>query len=147
MHPIARAIVAEALGRGIAATAPRDLQERSGFRVVAGEDGERAILERQALLEALSLVVLGAFSFRDPALIGALLLAAVMPCGIGVVRVLVLSSCGRSPHRSRRPSMRRSPLFVEYRLTPSRGRRSVVSWVGSFAWLSQTTNGRHARSC
>ena len=65
MHPIARAIVAEALGRGIAATAPRDLQERSGFRVVVGEDGERAILERQALLEALSLVVLGAFSFRD----------------------------------------------------------------------------------
>ena len=65
MHPIARAIVAEALGRGIAATAPRDLQERSGFGVVAGVDGERTILGRRALLEVLSLVVLGAFSFRD----------------------------------------------------------------------------------
>jgi cation transport ATPase len=65
MHPMARAIVAEALGRGIAATAQRDLQAQLGFGVVASVDGERTILERRALLEALSLAVLGAFSFRD----------------------------------------------------------------------------------
>jgi len=45
--------------------APRALQEQSGFGVVASVDGERTILGRRALLEVLSLVVLGAFSFRD----------------------------------------------------------------------------------
>jgi hypothetical protein len=45
--------------------APRDLQEQSGFGVVASVDGECTILGRRALLEVLSLVVLGASSVRD----------------------------------------------------------------------------------
>jgi Zn2+/Cd2+-exporting ATPase len=50
LHPVSRAVVGEALSRGIAAAAPADLQEQPGLGVVALVDGERAILGRRALL-------------------------------------------------------------------------------------------------
>jgi Cd2+/Zn2+-exporting ATPase len=51
LHPVSRAVVAEALNRGIVATAPRELQEQPGLGVVAIVDGHRAILGRRALLD------------------------------------------------------------------------------------------------
>jgi heavy metal translocating P-type ATPase len=57
LHPVSRAVVEEALARGIIATAPRDLQEKPGLGVVAVVDGERAILGRRALLEELGVRV------------------------------------------------------------------------------------------
>src|SRR5580700_8760221 len=50
LHPVSRAVVAEALSRGIESTPPRDLQERPGLGVVAMVDGKRAVLGRRALL-------------------------------------------------------------------------------------------------
>ena len=50
LHPVSRAVVAEALARGIVSTPPRDLQERPGLGVVAMVDGQQAVLGRRALL-------------------------------------------------------------------------------------------------
>lgn len=51
LHPVSRAVVAEALRRGILSTPPQDLQERPGLGVVAMVDGEQAILGRRSLIE------------------------------------------------------------------------------------------------
>jgi Cd2+/Zn2+-exporting ATPase len=51
LHPVSRAVVAEALRRGIISTPPKDLHERPGLGVVAMVDGEEAILGRRALLD------------------------------------------------------------------------------------------------
>jgi Zn2+/Cd2+-exporting ATPase len=50
LHPVSRAVVAEAVARGIVAVPPRDLQERPGLGVVAIVDGRQAVLGRKALL-------------------------------------------------------------------------------------------------
>jgi heavy metal translocating P-type ATPase len=50
LHPVSRAVVAEALARGIAAVPPTDLEERPGLGVVARVDGRQAALGRAALL-------------------------------------------------------------------------------------------------
>lgn len=50
LHPVSRAVVAEALARGITITPPKDLQERPGLGVVAIVDGQQAVLGRRALL-------------------------------------------------------------------------------------------------
>ena len=50
LHPASRAVVAEALRRGIPSAPPQDLQERPGMGVVATVEGRRAILGRRALL-------------------------------------------------------------------------------------------------
>src|ERR1700688_976883 len=57
LHPVSRAVVAEALSRGIARAPPRDLQERPGLGVVATVDGQQAILGRRALLVELGVHV------------------------------------------------------------------------------------------
>ena len=51
LHPVSRAVVAEALARKIVSVPPTDVKERPGLGVVAVVDGERAILGRIALLE------------------------------------------------------------------------------------------------
>jgi heavy metal translocating P-type ATPase len=50
LHPVSRAVVAEALSRGIVATPPGDLQERPGLGVVAMVDRRQAVLGRRTLL-------------------------------------------------------------------------------------------------
>jgi len=50
LHPVSRAVVAEAQSRGIVAAPPGDLQERPGLGVVAMVDGRQAVLGRHALL-------------------------------------------------------------------------------------------------
>ncbi len=50
LHPVSRAVVAEALSRGILAAPPGDLQERPGLGVVATVKGLQAVLGRRALL-------------------------------------------------------------------------------------------------
>jgi Cd2+/Zn2+-exporting ATPase len=50
LHPVSRAVVAEALARGIAIMPPKDLQERPGLGVVAMVDGRQAVLGRRRLL-------------------------------------------------------------------------------------------------
>jgi Cd2+/Zn2+-exporting ATPase len=57
LHPVSRAVVAEALARGIVSKPPQDLQERPGLGVVAMVDGQRGILGRKALLEDLGIEV------------------------------------------------------------------------------------------
>lgn len=57
LHPVSRAVVAEALARGIVPEPPRDLQERPGLGVIAEVDGQRAILGRRALLDDLGITV------------------------------------------------------------------------------------------
>ena len=57
LHPVSRAVVAEALARGIASTPPQDLQERPGLGVIAMVEGKRAILGRRALLADLGVDV------------------------------------------------------------------------------------------
>ncbi|HEV7967434.1 MAG TPA: cation-translocating P-type ATPase [Candidatus Acidoferrales bacterium] len=57
LHPVSRAVVAEALARGIASTPPKDLQEKPGLGVVATVDGHPAILGRRALLVELGVHV------------------------------------------------------------------------------------------
>jgi len=51
LHPVSRAVVAEAQVRGIAPAAPMDLQEKPGLGVVAMVGGRRGILGRRALLD------------------------------------------------------------------------------------------------
>ena len=53
LHPVSRAVVAEALRRGIPSTPPKDLYERPGLGVVTTVDGRQAILGRRALLTEL----------------------------------------------------------------------------------------------
>jgi P-type E1-E2 ATPase len=50
LHPVSRAVVAEALKRGIVATPPQDLQERPGLGVAAKVAGRQAVLGRRELL-------------------------------------------------------------------------------------------------
>jgi Zn2+/Cd2+-exporting ATPase len=50
LHPVSRAVVTEALARGIVSAPPQDLQERPGLGVVAVVGGQRAVLGRRALL-------------------------------------------------------------------------------------------------
>ena len=50
LHPVSRAVVAEAQSRGIVTAPPGDLQERPGLGVVAMVDGRQAVLGRRALL-------------------------------------------------------------------------------------------------
>jgi heavy metal translocating P-type ATPase len=57
LHPVSRAVVAEARARGIVSTPPQDLQERPGLGVVALVDGRRAVLGRRALLADLGVNV------------------------------------------------------------------------------------------
>jgi heavy metal translocating P-type ATPase len=56
LHPVSRAVVAEALARGITGSKPRNLREIPGLGVVADVDGKRAILGRRALLEQFGVV-------------------------------------------------------------------------------------------
>jgi Cd2+/Zn2+-exporting ATPase len=55
LHPVSRAVVAEALARGIVSTPPGDLQEKPGLGVVATVNGRRAVLGRRTLLEDLGI--------------------------------------------------------------------------------------------
>jgi heavy metal translocating P-type ATPase len=55
LHPVSRAVVAEALSRGIIAAPPNDLQERPGLGVVAIVDRRQAVLGRRALLADLGI--------------------------------------------------------------------------------------------
>ena len=57
LHPVSRAVVAEALARGIVGTPPKDLQEKPGLGVVAKVDGHQAVLGRRALLVELGINV------------------------------------------------------------------------------------------
>jgi Cd2+/Zn2+-exporting ATPase len=57
LHPVSRAVVAEALSRGIVSKPPQDLQERPGLGVVATVDGHPAILGRRVLLKELGIDV------------------------------------------------------------------------------------------
>jgi Zn2+/Cd2+-exporting ATPase len=50
LHPVSRAVVAEALARGIVSKPPQDLQEKPGLGVVAMVDGHQALLGRPLLL-------------------------------------------------------------------------------------------------
>jgi Cd2+/Zn2+-exporting ATPase len=58
LHPVSRAVVAEALSRGIVAAPPGDLQELGGLGVVARVDGRQAVLGRRALLVDLEIAAL-----------------------------------------------------------------------------------------
>jgi heavy metal translocating P-type ATPase len=55
VHPVSRAIAAEALARGLDAAAPSEVHERPGMGVVATIDGEHAVLGRRALLVELGI--------------------------------------------------------------------------------------------
>src|ERR1700674_3932510 len=57
LHPVSRAVVAEALAGGIVSAPPQDLQERPGLGVVAMVDGQRGVLGRRALLRDLGVKV------------------------------------------------------------------------------------------
>src|ERR1019366_7155904 len=57
LHPVSRAVVAEALARGIVGTPPKNLQEKPGLGVVAMIDGQQAVLGRKVLLEELGIGV------------------------------------------------------------------------------------------
>jgi Zn2+/Cd2+-exporting ATPase len=57
LHPVSRAVVAEALARGIESTPPADLQERPGLGLVAMVNGKRAVLGRRELLRDLGINV------------------------------------------------------------------------------------------
>lgn len=59
LHPVSRAVVGEALARGVTARQPRDLQERAGLGVTATVDGEPAALGRRALLRDLGIETTG----------------------------------------------------------------------------------------
>lgn len=50
LHPVSRAVVAEASARGLVVTPPTDLRERPGLGVTAAVNGEQAVLGRLALL-------------------------------------------------------------------------------------------------
>jgi heavy metal translocating P-type ATPase len=53
LHPVSRAVVAEARARGVPVAPAADLQERPGLGVVGLVDGERAVLGRRELLSEL----------------------------------------------------------------------------------------------
>jgi heavy metal translocating P-type ATPase len=53
LHPVSRAMVAEAHARELAVTPPSDLQERPGLGVIARVEGEETALGRRALLAEL----------------------------------------------------------------------------------------------
>jgi Cd2+/Zn2+-exporting ATPase len=53
LHPVSRAVVAEARAQGVIVAPPDDLQERPGLGVIARIDGRTAALGRRALLEDL----------------------------------------------------------------------------------------------
>jgi P-type E1-E2 ATPase len=55
LHPVSRAVVAEALTRGIFSTPPQDLHEQPGLGVVAMVEGQRAVLGRRELLTDLGI--------------------------------------------------------------------------------------------
>ncbi|HTU35482.1 MAG TPA: cation-translocating P-type ATPase [Candidatus Acidoferrum sp.] len=55
LHPVSRAVVAEALSRAIVSMPPKDLQERPGLGVVAIVEGRQAVLGRRALLVELGI--------------------------------------------------------------------------------------------
>jgi Cd2+/Zn2+-exporting ATPase len=57
LHPVSRAVVAEALARGIVSRPPTDLQEKPGLGVVATFNGKQAVLGRRALLMELGINV------------------------------------------------------------------------------------------
>jgi Zn2+/Cd2+-exporting ATPase len=57
LHPVSRAVVAEALSRGIVSVPPKDLQEKPGLGVLAMVDGRQAMLGRRALLGELGVDV------------------------------------------------------------------------------------------
>ena len=57
LHPVSRAVVAEALSRGIDIEPPRELQEIAGLGVHAVVGGRRAGLGRRALLERIGVPV------------------------------------------------------------------------------------------
>jgi heavy metal translocating P-type ATPase len=57
LHPVSRAVVAEALAHGILSTPPQDLQEKPGLGVVAMVGGQQAVLGRRSLLSALGIPV------------------------------------------------------------------------------------------
>ena len=50
LHPVSRAVVAEAQARGIPIARPSAVQERPGLGVIAIIDGQRAVLGRRELL-------------------------------------------------------------------------------------------------
>jgi len=55
LHPISRAVVAEARARGFDVSPPGGVQERPGLGVVAEVDGQRAVLGRRELLEEIGI--------------------------------------------------------------------------------------------
>jgi Cu+-exporting ATPase len=55
LHPVSRAVVAEALSRGVVPAPPGNLQERPGLGVVCMVDGRQAVLGRRALLADLGI--------------------------------------------------------------------------------------------
>jgi Cd2+/Zn2+-exporting ATPase len=57
LHPVSRAVAAEALARGIVSAPPRDLKERPGLGVVAVVNGRQALLGRRALLSEMGIAV------------------------------------------------------------------------------------------
>jgi Zn2+/Cd2+-exporting ATPase len=57
LHPVSRAVVAEALARGIVSMPPADLQEKPGLGVIAIVNGHQAVLGRRALLVELGINV------------------------------------------------------------------------------------------
>lgn len=59
LHPVSRAVVSEALARGIVPTPPSNLQERPGLGVIADVNGRRAVLGRRELLVELGVDVGG----------------------------------------------------------------------------------------
>ena len=65
LHPVSRAVVGEALSRGITSMPPKDLKEFPGLGVTAKVDGEQAVLGRRSLLEELG--VLSAHEDSDDA--------------------------------------------------------------------------------
>lgn len=57
LHPVSRAVVAEATARGIPVTMPGDVREQPGLGVVAVVDGRPAVLGRRALLRELGIAL------------------------------------------------------------------------------------------
>jgi Zn2+/Cd2+-exporting ATPase len=57
LHPVSRAVVAEALARGVMITPPSDVQEKPGLGVVAVTGSHRGILGRRALLSDLGVPI------------------------------------------------------------------------------------------
>ena len=57
LHPVSRAVVTEALARGIVSAPPKEIQEKPGLGVVALVDGQQAVLGRKALLKELGINV------------------------------------------------------------------------------------------